>query len=240
MQQKTHPGLELLRCPRASCLHATVLSRERLCRPAFHPCPSVLCLRRSCWRSRTGAGCTPRGCVPTPGRTRYGAGEGDFGAMEGNSGFSLASPSQQVNFEPVRHTVRRSCSKLPSFYQGQIRNAVQLCQSNKNVHNGFLNLRTGELFSRGDNRSLKLVNISPALCLSPGWGRCSGPGFRAGLPWTRFTFAGFQVAQAQIRVASCKQGLEGNQRVPCALSPGLEAVARVWEVRTGAPFIFSS
>jgi len=66
-------GLELLRCPSASCLHATELSRGRLCWPASHPCPSVLCSRRSCWKSRTGAGCTPRGCVPIPGRTRYGA-----------------------------------------------------------------------------------------------------------------------------------------------------------------------
>lgn len=51
--------------------------------------------------------------------------------------------------------------------------------------------------------------------------------------------AGFRVAQAGLGMATCeKQGLGGTQRVRSTLSRGLEAVARAWEVRTGAPLIF--
>lgn len=91
----------------------------------YIPCPSVLCLRRSCWKSRTGAGCAPRGCVPIPGRRRYGAKAGDFSAVERNTGFSLVPSFQQVTSDPFSTRSGAPAANWASC-QGQARRAALL------------------------------------------------------------------------------------------------------------------
>lgn len=62
-----------------------------------------------------------------------------------------------------------------------------------------------------------LVNVPPVLCLSP-LRQVLWAGLLGWVAVDPVHVAGFQVAQARSRVASCKQGLEGNQRILGALS----------------------
>lgn len=214
MAGQTHPrmfvgkkrGLERLRCPELA-LHAGAGGGVGRCHA--RRCHLVPC--RWCWRSRTGAGCTPRIPAPIPGRTRCVARERRQ-LSERNPGLISKSSSRRVALSLVSTQWDLSASSLtanPST--GLLPVSEQTPRAARGAQWDFTAAHTQAFWGKGYQRS----EVCEYFLSSPSFPRLEQaawePSAARGVPGTGISgwvtgdlvhTAGFQVAQARIRMAS--------------------------------------